>query len=98
MFKGIKTGLTLLKAGLARTHNAIMGNVEAAFSGASREEILENLEESLILSDIGVVTSSRIVDELRGLFAGKEPEKLKELLRSSIYRILKEAEGTLEIR
>ncbi len=96
MFKGIKAGLASLKAGLARTHNAIMGNVEAAFSGASREEILENLEESLILSDVGVATSSRIVDELRGIFTGKEPERLKELLRSSIYKILKEAEAPLK--
>ena len=96
MFKSIKAGLASLKAGLARTHNAIMGNVEAAFTGASREEILAQLEESLILADIGVTTSAKIVDKLRAVFAGRDPERLKQLLRDNIYEILKEVERPLE--
>lgn len=96
MFKGIKAGLASLKAGLARTHNAIMGNVEAAFTGASREEIFAQLEESLILADIGVNTAAEIVDKLRAVFAGRDPERLKQLLRDNIYEILKEVEKPLE--
>ncbi|MBI5885157.1 MAG: signal recognition particle-docking protein FtsY [Deltaproteobacteria bacterium] len=97
MFKGIKAGLASLKAGLARTHNAIMGNVEAAFTGASREEILDQLEESLILADVGVTTASEIVDRLRTVFAGGDPERLRQLLRESVYDILKEVERPLDI-
>lgn len=97
MFKGIKAGLASLKAGLARTHNAIMGNVEAAFTGASRDEILERLEESLILADVGVTTSAEIVDRLRAVFAGRDSEVLKQLLRDSIYDILKEVEKPLDV-
>ncbi|MBI5562724.1 MAG: signal recognition particle-docking protein FtsY [Deltaproteobacteria bacterium] len=95
MFKSIKAGLASLKAGLARTHNAIMGNVEAAFMGASREEILERLEEALILADVGVATASEVADRMRETFAGRDPDRLKEILRESIYGILKEVERPL---
>ena len=95
MFGKIKAGLASLKAGLARTHNAIMGNVEAAFVGESREEILEKLEESLILADVGVRTSSSIVDDMREKFAGRDAEKLKGMLRDSIYEVLSKVEEPL---
>lgn len=97
MFDKLKSGIASLKAGLARTHNAIMGGVEAAFTGASREEILVKLEESLILADVGVAASGEIVDKLRGLFAGNDPERLKQLLRDSVYGILKDVERPLDV-
>jgi len=96
MFDKLKSGLASLKAGLARTHNAIMGGVEGVFAGASREEILAKLEESLILADVGVAASGEIVDKLRGVFAGKDPERLKQLLRDSVYEILKDVERPLD--
>src|SRR3990172_1386576 len=60
MFKKLKAGFESLKAGLARTHNSIMGSVEAAFTGKSREDILEALEESLITrhSDIIILDAA----------------------------------------
>ena len=89
MFKKLKAGFESLKAGLTRTHNSIMGSVEAAFTGKSREDILEALEESLILADIGAKASAEIVDNLRERLVGKDEEKLKALLKDSIYDILK---------
>jgi fused signal recognition particle receptor len=97
MFEKVKAGLKGLKVGLARTHNAIMGSVEGAFGGESREDLLERLEGSLIASDVGVKTSSEIVDRLRGLMAGRDAERLKENLRGFLYEVLKEAESPLEI-
>src|SRR3990170_2723996 len=97
MFKKLKAGFESLKAGLARTHNSIMGSVEAAFTGKSREDILEALEESLILSDVGVKAASEIVDKLREELAGKDEERLKELLKDYIYDILKKVERPLEV-
>jgi len=98
MFKKLKAGFESLKAGLARTHNAIMGNVEAVFSAETREDILERLEESLILSDVGVSAATEIVDGLRTRLIGNDPEKLKTCLKESMYSILKEVEQPLEIR
>ncbi|MBW7957284.1 MAG: signal recognition particle-docking protein FtsY [Deltaproteobacteria bacterium] len=97
MFKKLKAGFEGLKAGLARTHNAIMGGVEAAFTGKSREDILESLEESLILSDVGVTASTEIVDKLREVLVGKDEEKLRKHLRDSVYEILKKVEKPLEV-
>lgn len=97
MFKKLKAGFEGLKAGLARTHNAIMGGVEAAFTGKSREDILESLEESLILSDVGVTASTEIVDKLREVLAGRDEEKLRQHLRDSVYEMLKKVERPLEI-
>ncbi len=97
MFKKLKAGFESLKAGLARTHNAIMGSVESAFTGESREALLERLEEALISSDVGVRTSADIVDRLRSVLAGRDNEKLKQHLKSNIYGILKVVEKPLEI-
>lgn len=97
MFKKLKAGFESLKAGLARTHNAIMGNVEAVFTGESREDQLERLEEALILSDVGVNAATEIVDGLRTRLIGNDPEKLKSYLKDSIYSILREVERPLEI-
>ncbi|MCC6501911.1 MAG: signal recognition particle-docking protein FtsY [Deltaproteobacteria bacterium] len=97
MFKKLKAGFESLKAGLARTHNAIMGNVEAVFTGESREDQLERLEEALILSDVGVAAATDIVDGLRARLIGNDPEKLKNYLKDSIYSILREVERPLEI-
>lgn len=97
MFKKLKVGFEGLKSGLARTHNAIMGSVEYAFAEVSREELLERLEESLIMADVGVAIATEIVDDLRNRLVGKDPEKLRDLLRESVYDILKEVERPLKI-
>jgi len=95
MFKKMKSGLAGLKSKLARTHNAIMGSVEGAFTGKSREEVLEMLEESLITADIGVETSLEIVERLRGTLGGWDPERLKKYLQDYLYEILKDVEKPL---
>ncbi len=97
MFDRVKAGFDSLKAGLARTHNAIMGSVESAFTGESREELLERLEESLIRSDVGVKASSEIVDHMRTKLVGKDMEKLRECLRDEISGILQAVERPLVV-
>jgi fused signal recognition particle receptor len=97
MFNKLKTGITGLKSRLTRTHNAIMGGVESALTGASREEFLENLEEALITADLGVQTSVEIVDGLRSAASGRDPEKLKKYLQDKIFGILEEVDKPLKI-
>lgn len=98
MFKRLKAGFESLKAGLARTHNAILGGVESAVTGVSREELLERLEESLITSDVGTKASTEIVDTLRTKLVGwGNGEKFREYLRDAVYDILKEVEKPLEV-
>ncbi|MBI5237827.1 MAG: signal recognition particle-docking protein FtsY [Deltaproteobacteria bacterium] len=97
LFNRLKLGLSGLKARLTRTHNAIMGSVEAAFAGTSREELLEVLEESLIAADAGVTASAEIVDSLRGAVASRDIERLKTGLKDSIYSVLSNVERPLDV-
>ena len=65
-----KTGmgfLDKLKAGLSKTKNAIFGQIDNVLKAFVKvdEELLEELEELLIMSDIGVNATEEIIDRLR---------------------------------
>ncbi len=85
-----------LKSKLARTHNNLMGGVEAALGKTSRKESLEALEEALIMADVGVNTAIEIVDRLREDF-GWDKNNFADRLRASILEILKEVEEPLDV-
>ena len=56
-----------LKQGLGKTKNSIDAKINNVFSVFRKfdEELLEELEEVLVMSDIGMETSVKIIDELR---------------------------------
>ncbi len=56
-----------LKAGIGKTKNAIMGNIDRVMQRFVRidEDMLDELEETLIMADVGVETTEKILDELR---------------------------------
>ena len=56
-----------IKAGLTKTRNAMTAVLSNVFSGFSEidDDFYDELEESLILADLGVETSTKIVAELR---------------------------------
>ena len=56
-----------LKSGLNKTKESFNDKINNVFSNFRKvdEEMLEELEEVLIMSDIGVETSTKIIDELR---------------------------------
>ncbi|MCG8471871.1 MAG: signal recognition particle-docking protein FtsY [Desulfobacterales bacterium] len=74
-----------LRSGLSKTRNALSGGVDALFKGgrALDEDLLEELEELLITSDVGVRTTMDIMDTLSEK-AGqiKNSEELKAALKS----------------
>lgn len=56
-----------LKAGLTKTKNTLMGGINALLSGSKKidDEFFDELEETLIMSDLGGKTSEEIVERLR---------------------------------
>ena len=56
-----------LKSGLGKTKQTINEKINDVFSNFRKvdEELLEELEEALIMSDIGIETSTKIINELR---------------------------------
>ncbi len=85
-----------LKSRLARTHNAIMGGIQAVIGNNTRKDSMESLEEALIRADVGVTTAMEIVDRLKEGFRWDE-ESLRQRLSDYVYDILKDVEAPLEI-
>ena len=84
-----------LKAGLAKTKNALFGSVHDMLSNFVRvdEDMLEELEELLIMSDIGVNATEEIIDELRDRIKDgrlKEKEQVVDALKEIISEMIGE--------
>ena len=78
-----------LAEGLAKTRNSIVSGIEAIFSGSGSidDDFYEELEEILIMADIGVNATSSILDNLKEKVKEnkiKEPAQCRQLLISSI--------------
>ncbi|MBM3461079.1 MAG: signal recognition particle-docking protein FtsY [Armatimonadetes bacterium] len=88
-----------LKDGLKRTRDGLMGGVMDLFRGKRiDEDFWESLEEILITSDVGVATSTQIVDRLRAAVKEQkitEPAALTDILREDLTGILKTVESDL---
>ena len=75
--------------GLTKTRNNIVSGIDSIFSGFSAidDDFYEEIEETLIMGDIGIQTTMSIVEDLRRKVKElhiKEPEECKELLINSI--------------
>ncbi len=83
-----------LKKGLSKTHTGFVGKVEQLFSGKEVSgDLLDELEEILILSDLGVHTSTEIIGKVKDRFSKKELKDtngVKEALREELEKILTE--------
>lgn len=83
-----------LKQGLSRTRKALIENTEALFLGRTVDEsLLEELEETLILADVGPQAAVSITEALREkVRKGKVPNslELKAALKEEVRNILKE--------
>lgn len=87
-----------LKAGLAKTHNSIANKIDGFFSsGASREELAEMLEETLITTDVGVRTSGIIVGDMKNKLKEYDAGGLKVYLREVVFNILKDCQRPMKI-
>lgn len=78
-----------LKEGLAKTRNNIVSGIDAVFGGFTKidEEFYEELEEILIMGDIGVHATEEIIDTLKQKVKEQhisKPEDCKALLIQTI--------------
>lgn len=84
-----KTVFSRLVSGLSKTSDRLVGGMSSIFLGRKTidEDLLEELEELFISADIGVNTTSRIIDSVREEVARnvlRDPEQLKEALRKKL--------------
>lgn len=91
-----------LKQGLSKTKQSFNDKVNNVFSAFRKvdEELLEELEEALIMSDVGVETSTKIIANLRDKIKKqnlKEADEVKQALREEIQNIFDEIDNTLHL-
>ncbi len=78
-----------LKQGLAKTRDNIVAGIDSVFSGFSSidEDFYDELEETLIMGDMGVVATEKILDDLRARVKSeniKNPAECRQVLIDSI--------------
>jgi len=91
-----------LKNGLSKTKTSINEKINNVFSTFRKvdEELLEELEEALIMSDVGMETSEKIISQLRDKIKKEKIEdadQVKEALRSIIKDILDSVDSSLHL-
>ena len=89
--------LAKLREGLSKTKRAIFGKIAALLKhfGKVEEALLDELEELLITSDVGVTATEEILDRLREEIKEgrlKEPEQIKGVLREILQEMIGEGE------
>ena len=91
-----------LKEGLNKTKDSFNEKINNVFSNFLKvdEGLLEELEEILIMSDLGVDTSVDIISKLRERMKKEkleEVEQVKSALREEMQKILEEQEPSLKL-
>jgi len=91
-----------IKSGLQKTRNNIMSGVENVLKSFTTidEELYEELEEALIMADIGVETSVEIIERLRERVKAEkihEVEAVRGLIVDIITQMLKEDKSELNL-
>ncbi len=91
-----------LKSGLGKTKDSINEKINNVFSVFRKvdEELLEELEEVLIMSDIGMETSVRIIENLRDRIKKEkieDEEAVKKALREIMQELVDVAEPKLNL-
>ena len=91
-----------LKEGLNKTKTSFDKKINNAFSTFRKvdEELLEELEEILIMSDVGMETSLNIISNLRNRIKKeniKEVEEVKQALREEMQEILNKIDNGLQL-
>ena len=89
-----------ISAGLKKTRDSIMGSVNSMLHAFTKidEELFEELEEILIMGDVGAPTSARICEELRRKVKEQgitDPALIKGLLAETVAEMLR---GGQELR
>ena len=82
-----------LRHGLTKTRSSFSGRIDTLFAGKKEitESLMDELEEILFTSDIGVNTTQTLLDAIQDKVTKKElkdPRKLKEMLKTHILSLL----------
>ena len=91
-----------IKAGLTKTRDALSNTLGSVFSGFTEidDDFYDELEESLILADLGVETATKATDRLRKVIREKHlktTEEAKEALKDILTEMLSVGDTALNL-
>ncbi len=92
--------LEKLKAGVQKTRDGLVGRIEEVVSGKKQidADLLEELEYTLISADIGITTTTEILDRIRERVDRKltgDAGELKGLIREYLLEVLQASDSPL---
>ena len=91
-----------LKEGLGKTKQTLNEKINDVFANFRKvdEDLLDELEEALIMSDIGIETSTKIIDELRTRIKKEniqDEEAVRRVLKEEMIKLLDVGDTSLNI-
>lgn len=90
-----------LDKGLEKTKESVLSKISRAIAGKSRvdDDVLDNLEEALITSDVGVETTIKIIERIQDRVARDKymgTDELNLILKEEIANLLEENNSVYE--
>ncbi len=91
-----------IKKGLTKTKNAFTGTIDSVLAafGVIDDDLFDELEEALILADIGVDASGQIIEQLRDYVKEnkiKDPAQIKDALKEILEKLLVEVPNDVKL-
>lgn len=91
-----------IRQGLGKTRSSLTGGLSDLFSLGKKidEELLEDIETTLLMADVGVTATSEIIDSLSDKLERnqlKDGEALRKALRGELHDLLKDVTQPLKI-
>ncbi len=89
-----------IKEGLKKTRDGVVGSIDSMLKSFTKidEELFEELEELLVMGDVGVATAEKICDVLRDKVKSEgitDPDAIMNLLKETVADMLKEGNETV---
>lgn len=78
----------LFRKGLEKTRKGFIEKISSIFSGSIDERTLEELEEALLLADVGPKATEELIQAIRDEFKKGDIKDLKTLLKTKMLSIL----------
>ena len=83
-----------IKAGLKKTRDAVIGRIDSMLKSFTRidDELFEELEELLVMGDVGVATAEEICEQVKKKVketGATDPAEIKDLLKEVVAEMLR---------
>lgn len=89
-----------LRERMSQSRAALQGQIDRVFgSGVVDDDVLEQLEEVLLVADVGMKTTTRLVDSVRRRIASgeRDPRTLRDALRDEMLSLLATVHRPFEV-